>query len=90
MEPSAWDFKFSSINSEWVIITLKNNQRVAGFMRNKSCASSSVNERDIYISEVFAIDKEGEWHKVNRTDGIWIKLEEIIYIEFLKNEGSEK
>lgn len=90
VEPSAWDYKFSSINSEWVIITLKNNQNVAGFMGNKSCASSSASERDIYISEVFTIDSKGEWKQVDRTDGIWINSEEISYIEFFKNERSEK
>ena len=89
IEPSAWDFKFSNINSEWVIITLKNNERVAGFMGNSSCASSNIQERDIYISEVFTIDEEKNWHKVDGTDGIWIKSEEIRYIEFIKAERSE-
>lgn len=32
-EPTAWDFKFAKIESEWVIVTLKGNRRVARFSR---------------------------------------------------------
>lgn len=47
IEPSAWDFKFSNMKSEWVIVTSQNDKIVGGFMGNISCASS--NEKDIYI-----------------------------------------
>lgn len=89
-EPSAWDFKFKKIENEWVIITLKDKTTIGGYMGVNSFISSNCKERDLYIDEQYEISKNGEWKKVNRTDGIWIKNDEIKYIEFLKNERKNK
>lgn len=83
-EPSAWDFKFKDMENEWVIITLSNEKVIAGFIGKNSFISSNSKERDLYIDEVYKINKYGEWTKRNRTNGIWIKNEEIKSIEFLK------
>lgn len=89
-EPSAWDFKFKKIENEWVIITLKDKTTIGGYIGVNSFISSNCKERDLYIDEQYEISKNGEWKKVNRTDGIWIKNDEIKYIEFLKNERKNK
>lgn len=89
-EPSAWDFKFKQIENEWVIITLKDETTIEGYIGVNSFISSNCKERDLYIDEQYKISKNGEWKKVNRTDGIWIKNDEIKYIEFLKDERKNK
>lgn len=89
-EPSAWDFKFKKIENEWVIITLKDKTTIGGYIGVNSFISSNCKERYLYIDEQYEISKNGEWKKVNRTDGIWIKNDEIKYIEFLKNERKNK
>lgn len=89
-EPSAWDFKFKRIDGEWIIITLKDKTTIGGYIGVNSFISSNCKERDLYIDEQYEISKNGEWKKVNRTDGIWIKNDEIKYIEFLKNERKNK
>lgn len=89
-EPSAWDFKFKKIENEWVIITLKDKTTIGGYIGVNSFISSNCKERDLYIDEQYEISKNGEWKKVNRTGGIWIKNDEIKYIEFLKNERKNK
>lgn len=89
-EPSAWDFKFKQIENEWVIITLKDETTIGGYIGVNSFISSNCKERDLYIDEQYKISKNGEWKKVNRTDGIWIKNDEIKYIEFLKDERKNK
>lgn len=89
-EPSAWDFKFKQIENEWVIITLKDETTIGGYIGVNSFISSNYKERDLYIDEQYKISKNGEWKKVNRTDGIWIKNDEIKYIEFLKDERKNK
>lgn len=89
-EPSAWDFKFKKIENEWVIITLKDKTTIGGYIGVNSFISSNCKERDLYIDEQYEISKNGEWKKVNRTDGIWIKNDEIKYIEFLKDERKNK
>ena len=83
-EPSAWDFKFKNISSEWVIVTLKNDKTISGFLGSLSYISQNERERDIYISEVFEIDENNKWTRKKNTDGILIKAEEIKYIEFFK------
>ena len=87
-EPSAWDFKFKNISSEWVIVTLKDDNIIAGFLGSDSYISQNEKERDIYINEVFEIDKNNKWTKKKNTDGILIKAEEIKSIEFFK-EGTK-
>lgn len=87
-EPCAWDFKFSNISSEWVIVTLKDNTTISGFMGSNSCASSNENDRDLYIGEVYKII-DGKWKKVKNTNGILIKQEEIKHIEFFKTNKKE-
>lgn len=89
-EPSAWDFKFKKIENEWVIITLKDKTTIGGYIGVNSFISSNCKERDLYIDEQYEISKNGEWKKVNRTDGIWIKNDEIKYVEFLKDERKNK
>lgn len=83
-EPSAWDFKFKNISSEWVIVTLKNDKTISGFLGSLSYISQNERERDIYISEVFEIDENNKWTRKKNTDGILIKAEEIKCIEFFK------
>lgn len=83
-DPSAWDFKFKNISSEWVIVTLKNDKIISGFLGSLSYISQNEKERDIYISEVFEIDENNKWTRKKNTDGILIKAEEIKYIEFFK------
>lgn len=87
-DPSAWDYKFKNISSEWVIVTLKDDKTISGFLGTPSYISQNEKERDIYISEVFEIDNNNKWTKKKNTDGILIKADEIKCIEFFK-EGSK-
>lgn len=83
-DPSAWDFKFKQMQGEWVLITLRDKRIVAGFIGKNSFVSSNTKERDLYIDEVYNIGENNIWSKEERTNGIWIKGEEIISIEFFK------
>ena len=89
LEPSAWDYKFSKIEAEWVIVTLTDDSVIAGFMGGLSFASSNEGERDIYINEVYKIDDDNNWKIQTDTNGILIKAENIKYIEFFKRKEKE-
>ncbi|MEW6203008.1 MAG: DUF6338 family protein [bacterium] len=80
--PTAWDYIFSKIKPVWILVTLKDNSQVAGFFGNGSMASSELSERDIFIRMVFHIDENGQWEKVEKTNGILIKGDQIKCIEF--------
>lgn len=80
---SAWDYKFSSVSQSdalWILVTLKDGNRIAGKFAKNSLASSV--ERDLYIEEVYQIVEDEPWQPVPQSSGIWISGEEICYIEF--------
>lgn len=60
--PTAWDWKFGRMGSQWVLVTLKDGIRFGGFFSSGSFASSDPNERDIYIQWLHDIDGENKWH----------------------------
>jgi hypothetical protein len=80
--PTSWDYAFSTGESCWVIVTLKDGSQVAGFWGPSSFASSDPKERDIFIEKVFKIPKRGAWKEVPRTSGILLRGDEIQHIEF--------
>lgn len=81
--PTAWDYKFSTIGKEkWLIITLLNDKHLYGKFAYSSLASSDPVERDIYLEEVYTLNEDENWVKVDRTDGVWISTSNIKLIEF--------
>lgn len=80
--PSAWDALFSELPQCWVVVTLKNGGKVSGFFGAPSHVSSDPDNRDIYISQVLAMDAQGKWNFVKKTRGIYIRADEISTIEF--------
>jgi len=88
--PTAWDNIFNDRRgNDWVIVTLKNNREVRGFMSDSSYVSSDYHERDIYISHVL---KHGTLQVVTNTRGMYIPGDEISTIEFIEapNEQTEQ
>jgi hypothetical protein len=59
--PTAWDWKFSDAAPQWVLVTLKDGKRFAGFFGGASFASSDQAERDIYIQKIYDIGDENKW-----------------------------
>lgn len=79
--PTAWDWKFGNMSYEWILVTLKDGTRFAGFCGGGSFASSEPSERDIYIQWVYDIDDDGVWISRGET-GVLIAAAEIQTIEF--------
>jgi len=86
---SAWDYYFNKEKPVWILVTLKDGTRIGGFFYNSSFSSSGGN--DIYLEEVWSIEKDGKFDKkIEDTDGCIIKNEEIKYIEFFKVKPNEE
>ncbi len=80
---SSWDIFFSKRESYWVIITLKNGTKIGGKYGLNSFSSTFPSPKDIYIQEVWKINKKNEFkYKINKTEGILITENEISTIEF--------
>jgi len=79
--PTAWDWKFSGMAEQWVLVTLKDGTRFAGFYGTQSFTSSEPGERDMYIQWVYDIDGNGTWSSTDER-GVLIAASEIRTIEF--------
>lgn len=86
--PFAWDWKFGGMTEEWVLVTLKNGTRFAGFCGENSFMSSDPIERDIYVQWIFDIDDKNIWHPRGE-NGILITAGEISTIEFWPYNSQE-
>lgn len=78
-DPSAWDFKFRrSGDGTFVIVTLLDGTEIFGDFGMNSYASSSPDERDIFIEEI----RKSDWSRFDEPSGIWISGEDVKRIEF--------
>ena len=66
--PTAWDWKFSNGNNQWVLVTLTDGSQVAGHLGSESFVSSEPTERDIYIQKIYALDPAtGNWKEAGNS-----------------------
>ncbi len=79
--PTSWDWKFGNMGAQWVLVTLKNGTRFAGYCGSSSFISSDPNERDLYIERIFDLNDDDEW-KPRGENGVLITGGEISTIEF--------
>ena len=79
--PTAWDWKFGGMTEQWVLITLKDGTRFAGFCGPESFMSSDPTERDIYIQWIYDIDNDDNWSPRGE-NSVLITAGEIRTIEF--------
>ena len=85
--PTAWDWKFGNMTEQWVLVTLKDDTRFAGFCGPGSFMSSDPAERDIYIERIYDIDDEDRWLPRGENSAL-IAPGEIKTIEFWpKSQG---
>jgi hypothetical protein len=82
--PNAWDWRFSKVprGGMFIMVTLKNGDRVAGLFGSNSFASSDNSERDLYIEEEYTVDEDGNWEARREKVGILISQQEVKFIEY--------
>ncbi len=78
--PTAWDAVFTKVRPCWIIVTLKDGRQVRGYLGPTSHISSDAEVRDIYISHLLLPDQTAF---VEKTNGIYIKADEISTIELI-------
>ena len=80
--PSAWDWKFTDMEEEWILVTLKDGTRFAGFFGESSFASSDPQRRDVYIQWIYDLDEKNNWIYPKSEKSLLIAADEIRTIEF--------
>ena len=78
-----WDYVFGKRRSYWVIVTLKDEKRIAGKYCRNSFSSSAPAPEQIYLEEAWVLNDDGGFER-KRTEsaGILILSTEILTIEF--------
>jgi len=80
-----WDYVFSQRKSYWVIVTLKDNVKVAGKYCSKSFSSHAPSSEQIYLEESWELNSDGGFERAhNESEGIIILSSEISFIELFK------
>jgi Family of unknown function (DUF6338) len=79
--PTAWDWKFGKAEACWILLTMKDGSKVAGFCGRDSFISSDSTERDVYIGRVYSLDENDAWIAQGEK-GILVLHGEIRCIEF--------
>lgn len=80
--PAAWDFAFSRMRAgTFVLVTLNNGDQIAGLMGSASFASSSREERDLLIEQVWSIDDQGHWIESEPPRGILLCGKDVRHVE---------
>jgi hypothetical protein len=80
-----WDYVFRKRTRFWIIVHLKNGQKIGGFFGPESFASSSPADEQIYLEEVWALDEEGRFERlIERSRGIIVMKDEIRAVEFFE------
>ncbi|WAB92009.1 DUF6338 family protein [Pseudomonas citronellolis] len=79
-----WDFVFKQRRCYWVIVYLKNGEKIAGKFADKSFASSAPAEEQLYLEEVW-LESDGILDRpVKQSEGVLIMTSEISRVELLK------
>jgi len=79
-----WDYFFDLKESCWVIVNLKNGEKIGGVYSEKSFSSAYPRNEQIYLEELWELDENGNFlNKKNRTKGVIIFGDEMKSIEFL-------
>ena len=83
--PAAWDYVFEALpETAYLLVTLQDGTQIAGRWAKGSFASSSKDERDLLIAEMWSIADEGEaWSRLTPSRSILICGKDIRHVELI-------
>lgn len=82
--PTAWDFTFHNLQQDvYVLVTLKDGSQIAGRWTKGSFASSSREERDLLLGEIWDVSKTGKWTPIEPLRSVLLCGADIHYIEII-------
>ncbi|MDB5397252.1 MAG: hypothetical protein JWM91_4758 [Rhodospirillales bacterium] len=80
--PTGWDWIFGLEDPLYLIVTLTDGTKLAGFFGEDSMASSVDDRKDLYLEKAFTIPETGPWQEVPSSRGTYIEGSQIAFIEF--------
>lgn len=82
--PTAWDFTFHNLQPDvYLLVTLKDGSQIAGRWTKGSFASSSREERDLLLGELWDVSDAGTWTAISPSRSALLCGADIHYIEIM-------
>jgi hypothetical protein len=80
-----WDFIFSQQKQYYIIVTLKDGNKIAGTYGENSFTSSHPSEEQIFLEETWVLNKEGGLERLKEsTKGSIILFSNMVSLEFFE------
>lgn len=83
---ASWDERIARSRGQWVLVTLEDGTKAAGYLGRGAAVVSDTGERDLYVQTLYQADSDEVWRKVPRSRGVLISGKGIRSIEFWKDE----
>ncbi len=78
-----WEYFFSQRKHYWVIVSLKDGEKIAGRYADKSFASSAPAAEQLYLEETWVLNDEGGFERPRADSaGVMILTSDIVKVEF--------
>lgn len=87
-EPTAWDYAYRNREPSYVLVHLSDGSTAAGVWDEGSFASSTAGDRDLLLSRLWTVEKDGAWSPVEPPRSLLICGGSIRMVEFITG-GSE-
>ena len=81
-EATAWDYIFSKPVSYWVVVTLRDGNKVSGLYSGDSFSTSYPFGKDLYLEQEYKNVDGSIDTIVPKTAGVWIHEDQIAYLQF--------
>jgi len=83
--PNAWDQAFANREGCWIIVHLNSGVKIRGSFIGQSLASSTNDERGIYLEHTYMYNVETEeWEEPKRKSSVLVTPSSIEHIEFIE------
>lgn len=85
-----WDYFFGQRNRYWVIVSLKDGQKIGGRYDSRSFASSAPCAEQLYLEQCWVVNDDGGLERQRtETAGILILAADIVTVEFFNIKEGE-
>jgi Family of unknown function (DUF6338) len=82
-EPTAWDYAYRNRQPSYVLVHLTDGTSVAGTWDDGAFASSTAGDRDLLVSRLWKVEKNGSWTVVEPARAMLICGGSIRMVEFI-------
>jgi hypothetical protein len=83
--PTAWDYFFDKREPAFVLVHLKNGNKIGGFCGDASYATSFPREGSLYLQSVIKVNNAGEFlESIEGSNGMLLNRDDYELIEFFK------